>query len=280
MDETMKTILISLGTSLIVSLVTFVLGLKSGKNQTDRTKLQELYKQLYSHFSDLEKSIKDNRCRTWENYEHVTKGNVTTYIPPVRKLEMSGDLIFLKRKIAEKAVFLERKVMGFGSKYDQAAAKIHSILLNNLFLLKEGYTFEEYTGYRGQKNHIKSANPSDCKTYRQYSYRDLYDQQKLNEILQELESDGNCSAEFSTKGNPPDYSFCLFPGGLAVSANEFSSTLDKCFREKIEGYADAEVEKKLILRDIVRIKKQLRKRAKEPFTFWETFFGAFADLFR
>lgn len=280
MDETMKTILISLGTSLIVSLVTFVLGLKSGKNQTDRTKLQELYKQLYSHFSDLEKSIKDNRCKTWEDYEHITKGNVTTYIPHVRKLEMSGDLIFLKRKIADKTVALEKKVMNFGGKYDNVANMIHSVLLDNLSLLNDGYTFEEYTRNKGQKNHLKSANPSNCKAYRNYSYRDIYTQTKFNEILQDFENNGECAASFATKGNPPAYSFCLFPGGLAVSASEFSRTLDKCFQEQIKGYGDDEEEKRQILKEVSRIKKQLGKRAKEPFTFWETFFGAFVDLFR
>ena len=69
MSDALKTVLISLGTSLIVSLVTFILGLRSGKNQADRQKLQELYKKLYSHFAELKKSIEEDRCRTWESYD-------------------------------------------------------------------------------------------------------------------------------------------------------------------------------------------------------------------
>ena len=40
MSQELQTVLLSLATSLIVSLITFILGLKSGKNQTDRAKLQ------------------------------------------------------------------------------------------------------------------------------------------------------------------------------------------------------------------------------------------------
>lgn len=38
MSQTMQTVLLSLATSLFVSMVTFILGLKSGKNQADRAK--------------------------------------------------------------------------------------------------------------------------------------------------------------------------------------------------------------------------------------------------
>lgn len=73
MSDALRTVLISLGTSLIVSLITFILGLRSGKNQADRQKMQELYKKLYSHFSELKKSIEEDRCRTWESYDHIEK---------------------------------------------------------------------------------------------------------------------------------------------------------------------------------------------------------------
>lgn len=53
----MDTILTSFLTSLIVSLVTFVLGLKAGKNQSDRKYLQDLYKKLHVHFRDLKDGL-------------------------------------------------------------------------------------------------------------------------------------------------------------------------------------------------------------------------------
>ncbi|HEY8889362.1 MAG TPA: hypothetical protein VIM70_03830 [Clostridium sp.] len=46
-------IITSIITSLIVSTITFILGLRSGKNQSDRPKLKEVYRNLTVHFEKL-----------------------------------------------------------------------------------------------------------------------------------------------------------------------------------------------------------------------------------
>lgn len=280
MSDALKTVLISLGTSLVVSLVTFILGLRSGKNQADRQKLQELYKKLYSHFAELKKSIEEERCRTWESYDHIEKGDQTIYIPPVRKLEMSGDLIFLKKRIAENASALEMQVLSFGSDKDYLAKDIHGVLLDNLPLLKDGYAFEEYARNKGKKNSLKTANPTGCNAYRFCSYKDFFSADKLKKLLNEWEAKKEYALKFSSKGNPPDYSFCLYPDSLNVTVDEFIQALVKDFSVKVKGYRDAEATKNQLLIDIDKLLKKLRKRAVEPVAFWETFFGAFADLFR
>jgi hypothetical protein len=280
MNETLKTVLISLGTSLIVSLITFILGLKSGKNQADRSKLQELYKQLYSHFDDLEKSIKENRCKTWEDYERISKGDTIVYTPIVRKLEMSGDLIFLNRKLADHALWLEKEVMNYGAELENASGEIHSELLNHLDLLKEGYQFEENSRNKGQKIYLKSVNPTACNSYRSCTYRDIFCKTRFQKLVLDMENLNTCAVQFQSKGNPPGYSFTLYPGGLAVSTNEFLRILEKSFEEHVKGYANAEEARKSILNDVGKLKRQLYKKAREPISFYETFFGAFADLFR
>lgn len=108
MLQSLQTVLLSLATSLIVSLITFILGLKSGKNQTDRAKLQNLYRDLYSHFSDLKESLQHNRPKSWRNYKKVERGLYTIeYFPPVKELKRTGDILFLNKKIAETALELE-----------------------------------------------------------------------------------------------------------------------------------------------------------------------------
>lgn len=103
MSETWQTIGLSFATSLIVSLITFVLGLKSGKNQADRAKLQDLYKNLYSHFSDLKESLNRNRPKSWNNYKKVERGFYSVeYYPPVKELNRTGDILFIKKGIAKK----------------------------------------------------------------------------------------------------------------------------------------------------------------------------------
>ena len=82
----MNTVVTSILTSAIVSLFTFVLGLKSGKNQADRAFLQGLYKQLYAHFVELEAGIKENRPKKWEDYKSIQQGNITQFYPPVKEM--------------------------------------------------------------------------------------------------------------------------------------------------------------------------------------------------
>lgn len=280
MNNTLKTVLISFGTSLVVSLITFILGLRSGKNQTDRKKLQDLYKHLYSHFADLKKSLQEDRCKTWENYDHIDKRDKTIYTPPVKKLELSGDLIYLKQSIARKASKLEIEVMNFGFARQNAEGEIHAVLLDNLSILQDGYEFANYGRNRNDNNCLNSANPTNCKTYRSYSYRDFFNPEHMRGILDEWADRKSYALAFHSKGNPPEYSFCLYPDGLSVTTDRFVSTMDAELSKKVSGYSEAETVKHGLIKDIDKLLKRLRKRAKEPFTFWETFFGAFADLFR
>ena len=100
MSQTWQTVLLSLATSLIVSLVTFILDLKSGKNQADRAKLQDMYRDLYSHFSDLKDCLNRNQPRTWQSYKKVERGFYRTeYYPPVKELKRTGNILFLKKKL-------------------------------------------------------------------------------------------------------------------------------------------------------------------------------------
>ena len=280
MSETWKTIIISLGTSLIVSFITFVFGMRSGKNDADRARLQELYKSLYVHFEDLKKSIQEDRCKTWECYDHVSYGNRIQYTPPVKKLELSGDIIYLKKRIAKKAVDLEVAIMNFGKYQEDAVSEIHSIILDHLHLFRPGYKFEEYSHNKGQRNLFKAANPNECRSFRPYPYSDLSSEARFQTILGSWSKQSDCAIEFRAKGNPPSFSLTLYPNCLAVSLDEFADTIISCCKEKVSGYAGYEERKRLLLKDIDRLMRKLRKRAKEPLGFWETFFGALADLFR
>ena len=279
MSDTLKTVFISLGTSLIVSLITFILGLRSGKNQADRQKMQELYKQLYSHFADLKKSIQEDRSKTWDNYEHINRGNRILYTPPVRKLELSGDLIYLKKRIADEASELEMEIMNYGSDRNNAAKDIHEVILSNLELFKDGYKFEAYSN-KDSKNILKTANPTGCNSHLMCSYNIFFNKEHFEEMLNNWAAKKDHALDFSSRGNPPSYSFCLYPDSLVVPTEEFKDTLIKGFQKHVKGYTESDRIKSQLLRRIDKLERKLRRRAKEPVSFWETFFGAFVDLFR
>lgn len=280
MSDTVKTVLISIGTSLVVSLFTFILGLRAGKNQADRQKLQELYKKLYAHFNDLKVSIQDDKCRTWNCYDNINRDGKIIYTPTVRKMELSGDLLFLKKRIADKTKALEIKIMQFGRDNENAVKSIHEVIISNLQLFKQGYLFAEYPHNKGRKNHFKTANPLECKSFRERSYRDLCSEEKFRSILCQWGTQTEYSIEFRGKGNPVDYLFNLYPGSLSVSIDDFVETLAKEFKEKVPGYTEYESRKKRLLKDIDKVIKHLRRRTREPNNFWETVFGAFVDIFR
>lgn len=133
MSQTWQTVLLSLATSLIVSLITFILGLKSGKNQADRATLQSLYKDLYSHFSDLKESLQRNRPKSWESYKKVERGLYSVeYYPPVKELKRSGDILFLKKKIADEALDLEMQVMNYSYDLTKHIPEIHAALISDI----------------------------------------------------------------------------------------------------------------------------------------------------
>ena len=50
--------------------------------------------------------------------------------------------------------------------------------------------------------------------------------------------------------------------------------------QEIEGFSDICSRKATYINRIEKLKKKIAKKAREPFSFWCTFFGAFADLFR
>lgn len=83
----MKTIIVSALTSLLVSLMTFILGLKSGKNQTDRARLQDLYKQLHTHFKEIKNGFITHRYKKWSDYKKIESINRIQYLPLVKELD-------------------------------------------------------------------------------------------------------------------------------------------------------------------------------------------------
>ena len=69
MSQTLQTVLLSLGTSLIVSIVTFILGLKSGKNQA----AAQNCKIYISSYIVILKNSKTLYCMTIPNHGQLTK---------------------------------------------------------------------------------------------------------------------------------------------------------------------------------------------------------------
>ncbi len=279
MSQELQTILLSLITSLIVSLITFILGLKSGKNQTDRAKLQTLYKDLYSHFSDLENAVKCNNPKSYQHYKKVEKGMYSVeYYPPVKEMKRTGEILFIKKALAEEALELEKQFMNYSNDLNHLIPKLHEVLISNLDLYQPGYKFNCYRGDANDKSHFESANPSNCRSFRPKNYRDLIDRQAIIALFKELDIDRTTAVEFTSGDNPISYSAKLYPLGINLDVDTYLNLIFSEF-EKIPEFNELYQRKEELVKKANKICDKLAKKAKEPTSFWETMFGAFGDMF-
>lgn len=280
MSQTLQTVLLSLATSLIVSIITFILGLKSGKNQTDRAKLQDIYKQLHSHFEELKEALLHDNPKSWTAYKKIERGmSSIEFFPPVKEMKRNGELLFIKKKIADSALELETSLMSYASNLTYHIPELHAVLISDLSLYKEGYTFKKYSSSKNESSHFEAANPTKCNSFRPLNYRKLYNKEDITKLFNCLNGDSPCAIEFSL-GNPIEYSFKLYPESLTVTVNEYTKRIIENLKRNISDYEELCDQKQTLIAQIDKLNKKIERRVREPISFWETMFGAFADMFR
>src|SRR5271157_1586470 len=79
MSVNWETVGLSVGSSCLVSLFTFVLGLRAGKNQSDRQTLKQHYRDLHNYFTDLKSHVEAHRPRTWKSYQLEIVSSTISY---------------------------------------------------------------------------------------------------------------------------------------------------------------------------------------------------------
>lgn len=281
MQSTLQNILLSIGTSLIVSIITFILGLRAGKNQTDRAKLQLIYKQLYIHFEELKDALLRDQPKSWENYKKTERGFYSVeYFPPVKEMKSTGDLLYVKKKIAKKALDLEIQLMNYSSELTRHVPELHEALISDLGLYRENYTFKKYSGDTNEKAHFETENTTNCNRFWPKNYRIFYNKEATKKMLQELDKDSSCALDFTSGGNPAKYSAKIYPMSLIVSVDEYTERLIASFESNISNYNELCSNKQKLITQIDSLNRIIACRVREPVNFWETIVGAFADVFR
>lgn len=272
----MNAAIISVITSLVVSGITFIFGLKSGKNQADREKLQNLYKEMYVGLRDIRKALSEDTPKRYENYDSKTTGNRTQYLPPVTKIFYDGNNVFLNKRVAEDSLALERRCMTYGDMFSKASEGIHEIILDNINLFTDGYKFESLRSQKDDKRKLVSCNPNGVNSCFLISYSSfLTEDGRAN--LEKLLSDPEKGVTFEkTDRGTILYNTTIYPGGLKVSYTEFIN----CITEKTSlKQEQLRSEKKKLIKECDKKIKKLARRAKEPNSFLETVFGAITDIF-
>ena len=270
----MKAILISAITSLIVSLITFIFGLKSGKNQADRSKVQELYRDLYKSFIEIKCGIELNHPRKWEDYPERRIGNHIDFLPKAKEMSLSGASAFLQPTVFSSALELERKLLKYGNDYYRLEEDIAKSIPMHLDLFVEGWSKEKNYS---NKNYIslKSINPNSLNSQRLIPFGYFFDEGGRRAIIELLKkSDAGVKFEL-IRGSRILSTISIFPEGLAVTPEEFVNTL---FTEV--NQSECLSRKELLIIEIDKSLNELSKRIQDPYTFTETICEAIVDVFR
>ena len=273
----MEAIIASIITSIVVSLFTFILGLKSGKNQADRALLQDLYKQLYAHFSELETGLKEKRPKRWIDYKCINDENCSRYYPIVREMERTGDILHINKRIARQASELELDCLRYKDKIDDLCIRVHDYIIHSPELFKSELIDVTYDRNRTNPwKIVETQNTKECRAYSLIPYEVMLDKERLIKALDSMdETDNIHGLAFHMRGNPPERQLTIYPDALAENNITFATNISDFAMKTMDCVAS----EKELLKRIETIKKILAKRAKDPTSFWETFAGAFADIF-
>lgn len=125
-----------------------------------------------------------------------------------------------------------------------------------------------------------SPNPRNCRSYRFENYYLLFDRDKRDEIIKNwFTSSADYALCFTTRGNPARAKIVFYPGCVTGKLEDVLNSLENVVG-RLERYESVITERKLIEKQIDKLLRQVSSRAKNPINFWETFVGAFADIFK
>lgn len=122
MDLLGQQITVSLVVSLLISgvlaIATFAVGIRVGKERSDRATMRALYKGLFDHFTELRRRMANGEPRQWSDF--ALKND--RYAPAMVELELTGDINLLPKHIATRLTALERDTLTFGANIHYALA--------------------------------------------------------------------------------------------------------------------------------------------------------------
>ena len=119
-DINWYSIAINSSISLILSLIMFSFGVRSGKERTERLKLRDKYRELYAHFSKLRSGIMEYKPLEWDDYR--SSGDRTSK-PPCKEMVKNGEHLELSKSLFPALEELEVNSLRYGWLFDELSNK-------------------------------------------------------------------------------------------------------------------------------------------------------------
>ena len=146
------TVIVSAVTSGLISILTFIIGVRMAKDQGDRVALRQIYQQLFEHFRGIDEDIGEGKPKSWVDFP--LEGN--QYTPPCKQMHADGEANLLPPTLMKQCEELEADTLTAGGRYrhwvretyipelkaivtERTNGKIHSIT---------GKSFRELSAFR------------------------------------------------------------------------------------------------------------------------------------
>lgn len=270
MPVILQSILISLCTSALVGFFTFAFGMKSGKNQADRAKAQEIYTKLLNEFEAISNNL-DTRPNIWSDYPQKDKRHKVISVTPLREIRSNGEYIYISEKQIEKLEALEKEALVYGWRVLELVEKIPSILNRNRDWFNTQVDFTESKQYN--KPHVFNMKSDGAhRTYRYVSIYDFLDEKRLAKQLEEGDA-----LIYNDERSPEHVCVTIIPDLLNITPKQFAC-LVQIELVANEDSSELMTKKSFLKKQLDEQVELLRKQARDPFPFWKTFGSAIRDI--
>lgn len=272
MQETVRNIIISLGTSAVVGFFTFAFGMKSGKNQADRAMVQRIYTELLKEFESIETCL-DSQPKAWIDYPEERSQKVIAYVTPLRKIKTDGEYVYIPNGRLEKLEELEREALEYGEESLRLVESIPTVLSEHSEMYEASGVLQ--TGeLAGRPNVFLLTRRGLRQTHQLRDIYDFLNEQKLTEALSQ-----GIEVRFSDDRPHERVIVTIDPTLLKVPPSDFCRIITHELMTAEGGNALLERRPKL-RKKLNKSVVALRKRARDPFPFWKTLGTALGDIFK
>ncbi|MDU1413477.1 MAG: hypothetical protein E6929_11755 [Clostridium sp.] len=256
----MNNIMVSIFTSLVVSLVTFILGLKAGKNQADRQIVKSKYKEIFKYFKHISNGLSTTNPIDWNKCKSIRiNGNTKRYIPKIMEMNNDGELEEINKKMVNILLDLEKKAFNYAYNYSRFLINIQEIIEEKMNL----YEYSKPENMDGTTiSHIDLG---------EYLFRENIDEK----------------IKWLNNGSMKGFDFITRDGSHKIIYDNFKIIKISEFVKEVYEEVNKLEESKLLIstrEDLIKhiedVNKSIGKKIKEPFPFWRTFLGAFSDIFK
>ena len=264
-------VIISFFTSLIVSILTFIFGFRAGKNQVDRPRLKDIYRELSVHFEELYNKLLIGNPKRWKDFPE--NKNDRAYLPIVKKLKKEGNLIDLNKTLSEEIENLELKYLSFSFNFFSNLQTLLSESTNLLKKYSKNVTVET-------ENKISSGNAEKGSSYLEKNFGSILIKEELHKICSMLGNDSSLGICLFFETNFKRYELCIYANSLTdLKLSDFLLILQNDLLKLPDVINLMERREKIIL-EINKILPILKNRAIDPHPFWETLKASISDIFK